>query len=137
MKNEKELRIDNLVCWTDDPDWNPMRVVGINKDAEIFVQCKFEDGTTDTNDSEIKDIGSILLNESWLISFGFKIKEETWYSIKTKNRWIRLEVSIKEERCILFDTKKITFCDIFFPKSVHQLQNLFQAITGEELTLKP
>ena len=78
----------------------------------------------------------IPLNEEWLLKFGFNIKERIWFSKKTNIAWIRFEVSIKDKRCILFNTKKFEFCDILFPKYVHQLQNLYFALTGEELAIK-
>lgn len=78
----------------------------------------------------------IPLTEDWLLKFGLNIKEEIWFSKKTNIAWIRFEVSIKDKRCILYDTKEIIYCDMLFPKSVHQLQNLYFALTGEELTIK-
>jgi len=121
----RDLRIGNIVCFTDDADWSPVTVFGINRDAEIFVEIKFEDGTTDTVDVEEKSICSILLTEDWLLRMGFR------------------------KSAMYFDTDNLVICrftDGLFHvqlqgkdsiiKSVHQLQNLFYAICGEELTIK-
>jgi hypothetical protein len=77
----------------------------------------------------------IPLTEEWLLKFGFRVKENDWYSIKTKNRWIRFEISLNKKRCILFDTKEIKYCDKCFVNYIHQIQNLYFALVGEELTI--
>ena len=75
----------------------------------------------------------IQLTEEWLLRFGFKefLIDETWYFIK--NDFV-FEISgiigfhnYNELESICFNENKC--------KYVHQLQNLYFALTGEELTL--
>jgi hypothetical protein len=69
----------------------------------------------------------IPLTEEWLLKFGF----ENW----DKNKWIDsnsvLSISKNEDNFLCFFNQR--HIDIFY---VHQLQNLYFAITGEELTIK-
>ena len=78
----------------------------------------------------------ILLTDQQLLDFGFKRakEEKDWFSIKTEIPFINLEISIEEKRCILFNRKKIVYTDIFFPKYVHNVQNLYFALTRKKLT---
>jgi len=75
----------------------------------------------------------ISLTEEWLLRFGFKefLIDETWYFIK--NDFV-FEISgiigfhnYNELESICFNENKC--------KYVHQLQNLYFALTGEELSL--
>jgi len=85
----------------------------------------------------ISFIEPIQLTEEWLLRFGFKLEKDVdyFYVIKTKQKGITLEVE-PNGRTILFDNKNIKFIDILPIKYVHQLQNLYFAITGEELEVK-
>jgi hypothetical protein len=68
----------------------------------------------------------IPLTEEWLLKFGFE-KEEGWF---------------KKKRLLLFNIRNMYFTtpsrDIVSVDvtTVHQLQNLYFALTGEELTIK-
>jgi len=68
----------------------------------------------------------IPLNEEFLLKFGFE-EEEGWF---------------KKKRLLLFNIRNMYFTtpsrDIVSVDvtAVHQLQNLYHALTGEELTLK-
>ena len=119
-----ELRIGNYVKYY-------YQVMSID-----IPEYKIEDGADIQVHENFKVFEPIPLTEEWLLKFGFNIKEAVWFSKKTKAVWIRLEVSIKKKRCILFDTKGINYCDILFPKSVHELQNIYFVLTGKELTQK-
>jgi len=70
----------------------------------------------------------ILLTEEWLIKFGFVSNS---YQDRYENKAIHVECN-----------KTRGFIDLWIErmphiKYVHQLQNLYFALTGEELTLKP
>lgn len=80
---------------------------------------------------KIDCVKPIPLTEEWLLRFGF---------VKIENNWKCLDLifaTISWERsagiALSFDKESI-----FLPntKYVHQLQNLYFALTGEELTLK-
>ena len=81
------------------------------------------------NNKRLFDCTPIPLTEEWLLKFGF-VKKEIGYSKLTE---------IKECFSISFG-KHTSINAIKFNnevKYVHQLQNIYFALTGEELTLKP
>ena len=83
-------------------------------------------------------IYGIKLTEEWLLKFGFKeIKNEPqqWFKIKTKKKGVNLEISLKQKRVILFKHNGY-YSDCIYPKYVHQLQNLYFALTHDELKIK-
>jgi hypothetical protein len=73
----------------------------------------------------------IALTEEWLLKFGFKkdLGNDLFFDVNSNSFLIfqnnRIELLDEE------NNKCICFC-----KSVHQLQNLYFALTGEELTFK-
>jgi hypothetical protein len=74
----------------------------------------------------------ILLTEEWLLKFGFeyrkKILFDGWYSKLINYNSIRI---FKDENGFFKYYSSITYI-----QHVHQLQNLYFALTGEELTIK-
>lgn len=78
----------------------------------------------------------IPLTEEWLLKFGFENKNEYFdivtYSneicISLKDEEFSLYIRIDEDSYYSFEWTKINF--------VHQLQNLYFALTGKELELK-
>ena len=82
------------------------------------------------------DFNPIPLTEEWLLKFGFDFIDDGWASIKTKKRFINLEISLKGKRTILYNKRTIEFIDVVHIKYIHQLQNLYFALTGMELTIK-
>lgn len=102
----KVVSIDEEGCITEPLDY---------KGSENFVEQKLE---------------PIPLTEEWLLKFGLKT------SIYDSKRFLILGVDI-----YIFDNNKIIFnpssSDLYLElKYVHQLQNLFFAFKGEELTIK-
>ncbi len=71
----------------------------------------------------------IPLSEQWLIDFGFKLYQNTRY-LKHNN----FDLSCSKDGQKWGLNRKYETIPIFI-KYVHQLQNLFFALTGEELTL--
>jgi len=75
-----------------------------------------------------KDLGGVMLTEKWLVKFGF----EQW----DKNKWVDkngvITISKLGEGFLYLANQR--HVNIFY---VHQLQNLYFALTGEELTLTP
>ena len=124
-----ELRIGN---WVEQPNDGVTRVTAILNDLQI----KTETGYVD------KYCRPIPLTEEWLLRFGFE--KDTYAST---NRWILYN---HDEGEVLFEisgsdsygwvrifttTNGIEDTDTHF-KHVHQLQNLYFALTGEELQIK-
>ena len=121
--NTKELRIGNMVQYTND---ERVFVNLIGKTLEITAA----DILSIYNDNI--QVEPILLAEEWLIKFGFKRVQEDKYGCHYENQecWVYLshggfdvEVITDDERFNLLRTYKY----------VHQLQNLYFAITGKEL----
>jgi len=72
----------------------------------------------------------IPLTEEWLLKFGFEKEDYMNNNLYTKVFGLRIfTIGIKTERGYEFDGWKQL-------KYVHSLQNLYFALTGEELTIK-
>ena len=83
----------------------------------------------------------IPLTEEWLLKFGFEFrnnnKQYGWFLKVSKNRVLAWCHS--KEIGLEFDTEDYDYNNTLFDfhcQYVHQLQNLYFALTGEELTLK-
>ncbi len=114
-----ELRISNLVT---DLDGDVMPISEITKDYVSFSGCNLK--------SRYGKIKPVPLTEDWLIRFGFE-KYDNHFDFRFKGFCISF---------YLYETGKIIECylesvglDVIY---VHQLQNLYFALTGLELTLK-
>lgn len=121
----KDLRIGNLVYFND-----------------LLLKFEFESGWN------FDFIEPILLTEEWLIKFGF---EKVIYESDETGYGNDYELEIKGVGCIsysddfscaLFGSKESSKDELgFLPnwdncKHVHSLQNLYFALTGEELKIK-
>lgn len=116
MKTEallKELRVGNYIETVDG-----IEQMGFS-DLEYYFERYY-------NDFQIKPI---LLTEEWLINFGF-IKKDEGYGILTSMKQAVL-ISFGNHNCVI---NGLSFNNP--TKYVHQLQNLFFALIGEELELK-
>lgn len=118
-----ELRIGNLILFSEG---------GI----EFIVDTISEKGLNVHNDIEsiwieIETFEPIPLTEEWLLKFGFEIQHNTpFYSMVARKDGFNLKVDI---------TGNLFFSEGYFnvqPKYVHQLQNLYFALTGKELIKK-
>jgi hypothetical protein len=93
----------------------------------------------------------IPLTEEWLIKFGFEKSQEQWYTIKyftdceLATEQMAITYNLSSNRCAVFDAIEetdivnILSYPIYTSKKVlyvHQLQNLYFAVTNEELTMK-
>ena len=113
-----ELRIGN---WVEQPNNGVTRVTAILNDLQI----KTETGYVD------KYCMPIPLTEEWLLKFGFELDIEDGGYQKGKYK-----VSVSDEGCLFFIYIGYYPEEIAEFKYVHQLQNLYFALTGEELELK-
>ena len=128
-----ELRIGNLIIGTNVYKGKVLTFERFNSDLDVVF---FSDGSKWDSGEFIEDIKPIQLTKEWLFKFGF-IRHHRDYSngiiyIKnvpdnTKFEWgvypNKLGSGIQIKNRILLH-------------SVHQLQNLYFALTGEELTFK-
>lgn len=143
----KELRIGNYVTST--YDLNELITVdtisnfGINDDIVNGYEAEFD--FIKTSEWHIKPIP---LTEEWLIKFGLKdtghngihilkLNEDTQLRITLNNGGTTAMVHPTKEG--LISTDSILSGNVIIPmhcEYVHQLQNLFYSLSGEELTIK-
>lgn len=117
MKAE-ELRIGNYVKCVDG------NTICIDKDEMIYIL------------SNTFEVEPIPLSEEVLLKCGFERSEihENFYFIKL-NDWTKIYVAFHEKQYVVeLSVSKHSFC----PKvnCLHQLQNLYCALTGEELEVE-
>lgn len=112
-----ELRLGNYVLGPNN-----------NKICKVFILSgKCEDNHESINGYDCKCIEPVLLTEEWLLKLGFQ-KTNCF-----KNKEMIIELGLND---IFHARKRITpessiyICDVEY---VHQLQNLYYALTGEEL----
>lgn len=134
---KEELRIGNFVI-LDNPMHRPCesgkthKVVGISeKSAHIM---RIHDNLMEDYYGQFYEfIKPIPLTEEWLLNFGFKKHSEFNFfekEIKPNKNFI-VDYSMQSKDYFLCDTDIDTSI-----KCVHQLQNLYFALTGEELEIK-
>lgn len=118
--NLNELRIGNYIQYYGDMHGYVLSVADIGS-PKIFVTAK-GGGYTCTHDYE-----GILLTTEWLEKFGFeKPKNRDCYIKKRLQVWKQMAYLIEEDTLIAhWIPVKLEY--------VHQLQNLYFALTGEEL----
>lgn len=154
MINAKELRISNIVF---DENKNIAVINGFRPygtstrcDEEegcyLLFDIIFQDGTSSKNwTADIVEMSHIPLTEEWLLKFGFE-KEPMAYSRNIDLFGGGKKLSFSGDYLYLVDSEKknttptdiITIWnkDVIKQFYVHQLQNLYFALTGEELTIK-
>jgi hypothetical protein len=124
MKAE-ELRLGNLVS-----NMNPrhndsiltIESIGDNHEVNVFYRKYL-----------LSELEPISLTEDWLLKFGFK-----WKGLIAKGRYLTLFTPCG--KAIIYKESHFIFTGVTIEVQtnyVHQLQNLYFALTGEELTLKP
>ena len=112
-----ELRIGNWIIEPESEDKSPFQVWG--------VYC--EKNNDKINGCPISLFKPIPLTEEWLLKFSFKKELDNFYR---KNGSHFIEVLFYDEG---FQVTSQFVC-LDHIKYVHQLQNLYHALTGEELT---
>jgi hypothetical protein len=133
-----DLKIGNLLI---DPQNNICRVWSIEGaigGTKEYILCEWIDGCeTEDPSTEIEDYRYIPLTEEWLLKFGFE-KDTYW----------KINIEQGGKNCLWYNpnTKEIIIALYDFGdnecgmptnvKYVHQIQNLFHALTGEELEIK-
>jgi len=118
-----ELRIGNLV----DLGNRIAKVTEINHLACVVVDLE---ETQDTIE-DYERVKGIILTEEWLLKFGFERQENNWKTLDlhfATISWERLAGT-----ALSFEKESIYLPHI---KYVHQLQNLYFALTEEELEIK-
>lgn len=145
-----ELRIGNIVGFKNRTDCYCV-VTDLSSAGGIHLIRKFYDGDEDDQPEVIDDITPIPLTEEWLLKFGFKkadkkldIYPESFILDNIMESRLYLRPSYQGGYYWGFLTE--SFIDGGYEKDhefydnrpmlyVHQLQNLYFALTGEELTI--
>ena len=86
------------------------------------------------NDVCISDCEPVKLDEDWFREFGFNQVNTSWYKDENFAIYEIITLSYKKAYCFVSDDMFIKDFEI---KHVHQLQNLYFALTGSELTTNP
>jgi len=118
-----ELRIGNWVM-DDDESYEIFQVASIEKGEEETEGMYFING------GWIDDVLPIPLTEEWLLKFGFE-KDDPFFTNMDSYSFNGLTMEFYKKECQFH----YQGADIEF-KYVHQLQNLYFALTGEELEIK-
>lgn len=135
-----ELRIGNWIEYNSFELGGFYQVEQICEDSEGFdgYYIKFRNGSFATSleeeedeDEDDKIIQPIPLTEEWLLKFGFELDIEDDGYQKGKYK-----VSVSDEGCLFFIYIGYYPEEIAEFKYVHQLQNLYHALTGKEIKLK-
>jgi len=114
-----ELRIGNIIAYNN--NGFPVRVNALDtKNCYYNSSCK----------SSYDSMNGIKLTEEWLLKFGFELMKQSEYTLNTY-----------ELNGIKLWNKKMDFSELIFEfsnqniKYMHQLQNLYFALTNKELTI--
>lgn len=137
MINPKELRIGNKVL---DASGNIVEIDSI--DNRGINLCAYFSSDGIEYDHLLNSINYIPLTEEWLVKFGFKGEYNLsagWNDIPSRyytDRMLPMNLFV-----VYFDNAwhfilRDTIQGLGTIQYVHQLQNLYFALTGEELTLK-
>ena len=116
--NATELRIDNLVY-----DGHECSTIS-SKGIQDIIEDNHPGGIT---------YSPIPLTEAWLQDFGFEKSSGIFSGGHYEND--AFGISVKNRYCNIGDEGG-NVIEVRYPEYVHQLQNLYHALTGEELTAK-
>jgi hypothetical protein len=123
--DEKQFRIGNLVL----RDGKVDTITGIWHELSYDSGYDFYIQAGDDLDYPIEDISGIPLTEEILIKMGFFKKNRAWMLVDQGTNPTKFKFSIWED--LTYNTGELQPPLDF----VHQLQNLYQSLTGEELTI--
>ena len=131
----KELRIGNLLYLAFAKKNVVVSGIDVIEISEITHNLiRFKDGIN-FSVSKIELFEPILLTEEWLLKFGFEKsnldEDNAWLELKYRYLKFSSDESVEFKKVYLTINKMDIIC-----KYVHQLQNLYFALTGEELTIK-
>jgi hypothetical protein len=132
MIQPNELRIGNFISICDDPNrYNDSHeVTGISKENGIEIH---------NGEVNVSIYNGIPLTEEWLLKFGFEVCKNG-IQLPTFEGYVFInylfskgQVSEGQPLTLEIDGRRMP---LFSVLSVHQLQNLYFALTGQELTIR-
>ena len=135
MKEAKDLMIGNLIQSKEYKIAHRINMfLGLTM---VEVDSPYFDYQTDgVGGFDLVDLEPIPLTEEWLVKFGFEHSSNGWYQMDMGfNQYFDfLNISIEQMKTsVSYEMDELLLNEI---KHVHQLQNLYKALTGEELTIK-
>ncbi|MFP3835370.1 hypothetical protein [Chryseobacterium sp. SIMBA_028] len=127
--SSKELKIGNYMM----AGSLLTQVTTINRNNFIVTELETSDGEFNYNSDQC-NINPVILTEEWLIKFGFEKREVYMLGVKYDG-WLNFSfhLDINHIKNTYFYHWMGGNIEV---KHVHQLQNLYFALTGEELTVK-
>lgn len=128
-----ELRIGNWVGLTGTDKWYKF---GVNMFSIIAQKGEHESISYYAIDAETNILSPIPLIPEILEKCGFRDKTNGWYHIDwfALEEDCRLAINVKSGRCSIFEYDESGMAFTKHPiKYLHQLQNLYFSLTGEEL----
>lgn len=143
MKAE-ELRIGNYIIY--EATTHIVSAIGRSgiyswwvKDGEPVIEyCLKYAGGVQVEDpyfDQINNYEPMLITEEWLLKLGFEKstldEDNTWLNLRYRYLNFSSDESVEFKKVYLTVNKMDIICE-----HVHELQNLYFALTGEELTLK-
>ena len=128
MIKENELRLNNLVMVNYKTDL--LSKVTWIQEGSINVTFDRQPDLVNGIVCSVNDLISIPLTEEWLIKFGFK---KTWFGYENISTGIEIEPLENEDYTICINANEYHIGENF--KYVHQLQNIYFALTIKELEL--
>lgn len=128
MIKENELRLNNLVMVNYKTDL--LSKVTWIQEGSINVIFDRQPDLVNGIVCSVNDLISIPLTEEWLIKFGFK---KTWFGYENISTGIEIEPLENGDYTICINANEYHIGENF--KYVHQLQNIYFALTNKELEL--
>lgn len=125
----QELRIGNYV------EYNT-RIAKVCEIQKAFFYCESDGVEFFTRDQLEPGAKPIPLTEEWLLKFGFDKYKYGHHSYRKKSFIIEEGLLKNSPYDFRKRISKDTSLGLTYIKHVHQLQNLYFALTGEELTLQ-
>lgn len=141
MINANELRIGNLVSnefyehFKTKIEVFSINDKGINLEIEDDIKWYEIVNRFIAPEYTFEKLYGIPLTEEWLLNFGFDEVYSSWYRIRYDHtcNFIGFDISKTDDKSM----EGLRYYENYVKiKYVHQLQNLFFALTGEELKLK-
>jgi hypothetical protein len=119
---------------------NELRIGNFLLKNNMVIECdSYSISSIENYENRAKEYEPILLTEGWLEKFGFydDIEYDDYLEMKIKNDdWDRILTVKKFDNHFMVGNRFGEWVVLGQCKYIHQLQNLYFALTGKELTIK-
>ncbi len=127
MIKANELRIGNWVLVS----------VKTDNDEKLEIRIDINDLRRIYEGSELYNFEPILLTEEWLLKFGFKLKQNSLFTKKLEYIYNSIKYCDDNKIWIYYNDDNDAGCNAIADLNyVHELQNLYFALTKQELPFK-